>query len=84
MTNIILLKMGTVLCFSYDDFKITGNMAVHNCGITCIDIRTYAYICQLFSRIESLCKSMFIISPMQYEANFTKNINCWYMLEPPL
>ena len=46
-----------------------GNLAVHICGI--IDIRACASICQSFSRIESLCKSMFIILPMQYDAIFT-------------
>ena len=40
-----------------------------------IDIRACASICQSFSRIESLCKPMFVILPMQYEAIFTKNID---------
>ena len=65
--------------FSCDDFKLALGIWLYISAV----LLTSASICQSFSRIESLCKPMFIILPMQYEAIFTKNIDCWYMLEPP-
>ena len=59
------------------DFKITSGIWLY---ISAVFLTS---ICQSFSRIESLCKPMVIILPMQYEAIFTKNIDCCYMLEPP-
>ena len=73
--------------FSCDGFKLALGIWLYISAVLLTSARAHLFVNHLaeFSRIESLCKPMFIILPMQYiiEAIFANNIDCWYMLEPP-